>query len=122
MDDDVGSCVMNEDELWWPWQIWEIGAKDCLENQLAFTIRKTMKAMKASTDEGQISKVHIKRFDLPSKTETWNINHDLDKYNASDSLVKIEEGYNLTNHVWGEPQQTIGQFYLNFLVYTFYIF
>ena len=69
-----------------------------------------------------IIKVHIKRFDLPSKTETWNINHDLDKYNASDSLVKIEEGYNLTNHVWGEPQQTIGQFYLYFQVYTFYIF
>ena len=39
-------------------------------------------------------------------------NHDLDKYNASDSLVKIEEGYNLTNQVWGEPQQTICQFHL----------
>ena len=69
MDDDVGSFVMNEDELWWPWQIWEIGAKACLENQLAFTIRKTMKAMKAFTDEGHIQNVHNKKsmFDLPSK-------------------------------------------------------
>ena len=41
---------------------------------------------------------------MASKTETGNINHDHGKCNASYSLVKIEEGYTLTNQVWGEPQ------------------
>ena len=50
------------------------------------------------------------------------LNHDVGKCNAADFLVKIEEGYNLKNQVWGEPKQTICQFYLYLQVYIFYIF